>query len=171
MDIQDWYKVFGDGFDIDEAYDEMEKFFMSKNNMVQQAPYPEALQTLVDNIKYRPGWVFNLDHIDRGQGSVGLTLIVTSLGYDTYHPERGESYQVNHYFIVPAAGFNEPSWLIWIHKCLVEIETHECNEFLQIGDERPFAPHHGPGWDPYATFIHGEDIDRRTNFRGEVQDS
>lgn len=142
-----------------------------ERTLTQEAPYPVILDNLVAKLSYRPGWRFWLTDADRGQGSKGLTFVIQSLGYDTYDPDAGEHYRVNHYFIVPAASYNEPSWLIWIRDCLVQVETHECNEFLQVDGKRPFAPHHGPGWDPYATFIHGEDIDRRTNFKGEVQES
>lgn len=137
--------------------------------MKQTADYPVVLESLVKRLSYRPGWKFGLKDIDRGQGSRGLTFCVTSVGYDTYNPHRGETYRVLHYFIVPAAGYNEQSWMIWLLDCLKKVEEHECNEFFQIDGERPFAPHHGPGNDPYVTFIHGEDIDRRTTFRGEVQ--
>lgn len=34
--------------------------------------------------------------------------------------------------------------------------------------ERPFAPNHGPGRDPYTIVEYADDVDRRTSFRGEV---
>lgn len=134
--------------------------------MRQEAPYPVILEQLVDELAYRPGWRFNLQDIDRGQGSKGLTFIVVSLGYDTYNPERGESYRVQHYFPVPPAAFNEASWRRWILDRLLELERHEAAEFLQIAGDRPYAPHHGPGNDPYVIFDHADPDDVRVRFDG-----
>jgi hypothetical protein len=135
----------------------------------QTAPFPDALRRLVANLRYRPGWAFSLGSVDRGQGSAGLTFVVTSLGYDTYNPERGETYRVRHYFPVPPAAYNERSWRRWLLDRLVEVERHEACEFFQIDGERPYAPQHGPGNDPYIVFEQGSDVERRTTSRGEVQ--
>lgn len=137
--------------------------------MRQTAPYPTTLAKLVEQLAYRPGWTFALQETDRGQGSEGLTFVITSLGYNSYHPDRGETYRVFHYFPVPPAAYNEQSWRRWLLDRLIEVETHEACEFFQIAGERPYAPHHGPGNDPYIVFEHGTDLDRRTSFRGEVK--
>lgn len=139
--------------------------------MRQVAAFPEILASLVDRLTYRPGWTFRLEDIDRGQGSEGLTLIVTSRGYDTYHPDRGETYRVLHYFPVPPAAYDERSWRRWIFERLLELERHEAAEFFQVDGDRPYAPHHGPGNDPYIIFEHGTDEDVRTSFRGAVKPS
>ena len=137
----------------------------------QVAPYPEALAELIENMRYRPGWLFHLEHVNRGQGSEGLTLSVTSLGYDTYHPERGETYRVIHYFPVPPAAFDKRAWERWLLDCLIEIETHECCEFFRFEEEdvgrRPFAPNHGPGRNPYSILEVGRIEDAETSFKGE----
>lgn len=138
------------------------------DELIQRAPYPDALKALVDQLGYRPGWRFSLEHLDRGQGSEGLTLKVLSLGYDSYHPDLGEAYRVWHYMPVPPAAYDERSWRRWLLDQLLLIERHEACEFFQIGDERPYAPHHGPGNDPYIIFDHGTDKDVRTSFRGEL---
>jgi len=137
--------------------------------MRQVAPDPEILHELVSKLEYRPGWTVELKDIDRGQGSEGLTFIVTSLGYNSYHPERGETYRVYHYFPVPPAAFNEQSWRRWLLERFIELETHEACEFFQIGGERPYAPHHGHGQDPYVIFEMGTDEEARTSFRNEVK--
>lgn len=143
--------------------------------MAQAAPFPEPLRYLVDRLSYRPGWTFRLAHIDRGQGSEGLTLVITTCGYDSYHPDHGENYRVNHYMPVPPASFNRRSWQNWLFEQLLLVEKHECMEFFAIFDEdatgltvRPFAPAHGPGNDPYLVLMYGLDEDRRTSFRGEL---
>lgn len=141
---------------------------MTDETMTQQAPYPHVLKELVDAMEYRPNWEFSLEHVDRGQGSAGLTLKVLTAGLNTYHPERGETYRVWHYMPVPPAAYDRRSWQRWLLEQLLLIERHETCEFFQIAGERPYAPHHGPGNDPYIVFDHGSDEDVRTSFRGEV---
>lgn len=139
--------------------------------MEQVAPFPELLGDLVDRLSYRPGWRFSLEDIDRGQGSVGLTFSVYTVGYDTYNIEQGQNYRVVHYFPVPPAAFNRQSWQRWIFERLLEVERHEAAEFFQIDGQRPYAPHHGPGNDPYIIFEHGSDDDARVRFDGTAADT
>jgi hypothetical protein len=137
--------------------------------MTQTAPYPTELADLVENLTYRPSWRFTLEHKDRGQGSQGLTLCIFTKGYDSYHPERGQNYGVVHYMPVPPAAFDRRSWQRWLFEQLVLVERHEAMEFFQVDGERPYAPNHGPGRDPYVVHEYGVDEDRRTSFRGDVQ--
>jgi len=134
----------------------------------QAAPYPAELAALVAGLEYRPGWTFALEDLDRGQGSTGLTLVITTLGYDTYHPERGENYRVHHYMLVPPAAYNRASWRMWLFEQLLLVERHEAMEFFQVAGERPYAPNHGFGWDPYLVTETATDADRRTSFRNEL---
>lgn len=144
---------------------------MTDEHMEQRAPWPTGLANLVRTATYRPGWYLKLEDLDRGQGSKGLTFCVYTVGYDTYNVDAGQNYRVVHYFPVPAASFNDESWKRWILDRLIEVETHEACEFLQLDGTRPFAPHHGPGWDPYIVLHHGSDVDARTDFRGDVQET
>lgn len=137
----------------------------------QVAPWPQTLDDLVAETTYRPGWHLALEELERDPGSSGLTLCIYTKGFDTYNVDQGETYRVLHQFPVPPATYNEESWKRWILDCLLKVETHECCEFLQIKGTRPFAPHHGPGWDPYIILHHGSDVDARTDFRGDVQDT
>lgn len=136
--------------------------------MRQEAPFPTELANLVSNCEYRPGWRFVLGDIDRGQGSKGLTLDIITLGYDSYHPERGQHYSVHHYMPVPPAAYDRRSWQRWLFEQILLVERHEAMEFFAIAGIRPYAPHHGPGNDPYIVFEHGTDLDVRTRFTGEV---
>lgn len=136
--------------------------------MRQEAPYPHELADLVSKLAYRPGWKFTLDDADRGQGSKGLTLIITTKGFDSYHPDRGDGYRVNHYMLVPPAAYDRRSWENWLFEQLLLVEKHECMEFFTIAGEHPRAPAHGPGNDPYLVLTYGDDADRRTSFRGEL---
>jgi hypothetical protein len=143
--------------------------------MRQEAPYPAALAHLVSCLSYRPGWTFKLAHLDRGQGSAGLTMIITTLGYDTNHPDQGETYRVNHYMLVPPAAYDVRSWQRWLLDQLLLVERHEAMEFFKIHDSpgsehavKPYAPSHGPGSDPYLIRELGTDLDQRTSFTGAV---
>jgi hypothetical protein len=129
------------------------------------APYPDALHDIVEKLEYRKGYHFELEHLDRGQGSEGLTFKVLSDQFDTYNPES--RLRVWHFFPVPAAAYNRQSWLRWVLDRLVEIETHEACEFMVVDGQRPFAPNHGPGWDPYTIRELNDPEAAETSFRGE----
>lgn len=141
---------------------------MTVSAMRQEAPWPTELADLVERVAYRPGWRATLSHLDRGQGSEGLTLDIITKGYDSYHPERGENYRVHHYMPVPPAAYNRRSWTRWLFEQFLLVERHEAMEFFAVDGERPYAPHHGPGNDPYIIFEHGTELDVRTSFRGTV---
>jgi hypothetical protein len=136
--------------------------------MRQLAPSPDALIALVDQAGYRPGWTVKLEDINRGQGSQGLTLVITTHGYNSVHPERGETYRVLHYMPVPPASYDERSWRRWLLDQFLLVERHEACEFFTIAGDRPYAPSHGPGNDPYLIREVGTDEDRRMSFRGNL---
>lgn len=137
------------------------------SDMRQTAPYPELLASLVNRCTYRRGWRVELRDMDRDQGSIGLTLIITTNTVNSYNHD--EPMRVNHLFIVPAAAYDERSWRRWLFERFVDVETHEAMEFFTIDLDKPFAPSHGPGNDPYLVREIGTDTDRRTSFRGEVK--
>lgn len=133
-----------------------------------EAPFPAELEEIVAGLRYRPGWRFELEHLDRGQGSEGLTFKVLSDQVDTYDPDR--KLRVWHFFPVPPAAYNSQSWYRWVLDRLVEIETHEACEFMVVNGKRPFAPNHGPGWDPYAIRELNTAEAAETSFRGDRDD-
>lgn len=138
----------------------------------QTAPFPVILADLVKNCKYRPGWrVYLYENLDRGQDSEGTTLVITTLGQDSYNLSHGQygDYRVNHYMPVPPAAYDRRSWQRWLFEQFLLVERHECMEFFMIDKKRPYAPHHGPGNDCYNVFDHGEAIDTRTMYTGEVK--
>jgi hypothetical protein len=146
--------------------------------LVQEAPYPEVLETLVGKLRYKAGWRFWLAGLDRGQGSKGLTLVINITGPDSYHPERQIS--VNHYMLVPPAAYDGRSWRRWLFDQILLVERHEAMEFFALittsdidgfkyDPVRPYAPSHGPGNDPYLIREVGTEKDQRTSFRGDVK--
>lgn len=142
--------------------------------MQQYAPDPVELFDLVEHLEYRPGWWVSLLDIERdpadthGEAAGGLTLRITTLGYDSYNTKDGENYRVHHYRIVPAATYNRDSWRRWLFDQFLDVEKHETMEFFKISGERPFPPTHGPGDDPYTVHQLASATQVATNFRGEV---
>lgn len=133
----------------------------------QEACWPDALERLVAGCTYRPGWTVELvGDYDRGQGSQGTTLVITTDTVNSYRP--AQPIHVNHLFIVPAAAYDERSWQRWLFECFHQVEFHEAMEFFTIDGNKPYAPSHGPGNDPYLIREVGTDEDVRTSFRGEV---
>jgi hypothetical protein len=142
---------------------------MSDQTNTQVAPFPDELQRLVATCKLNPEWRVYLSDFERDEGCSGLTLIIQTMDYNTYHPERGRTYGVNHYFPVPPATYDRRSWRAWLFKRYQDVVLHEACEFFQINGERPYAPSHGPGNDPYLIREVGTDEDRRTSFRGMLR--
>lgn len=135
--------------------------------MRQEAPYPYVLAELVEALVYKPKWRFTLEDLDRGQGSQGLTLCILITTMDSYNHERQRS--VMHYMLVPPAAYDVRSWRRWLFEQILLVERHEAAEFFTIDGTKPYAPHHGPGNDPYIVFDHGTDEDVRTSYKGEVK--
>jgi hypothetical protein len=135
--------------------------------MHQQAEYPETLDWLVENLTYKENWDFELDPaLERGQGSTGHTLVITILTPNSYNPK--EMRRVAHLFPVPPAAYDERSWRRWLFEQIHLVELHEAMEFYTIDGEKPYAPSHGPGNDPYMLREVGTVRDQRTSFRGKV---
>lgn len=147
--------------------------------MLQVAPYPVHLKALVDNCTYREGWRVRLyddyprdfkpdDHDRIEPIGRGMTLVITTDTVNSYRQE--ERVHVGHLFIVPAATYNYDSWRRWLFDCYAAVELHECMEFFTIDGEKPFAPLHGPGDNPYIVHQEASDLQRRTSFRGMVNE-
>lgn len=132
---------------------------------VNEAPYPHELQDLVEALHYKDRWVVTLNAVDRGQGSVGLTLCILITTPDSYDPERLRS--VMHYMPVPPAAYDRRSWCRWLLDQIIAVETHEACEFFRVGESRPFAPNHGPGRNPYSILELSTPEDVATSYRGE----
>jgi hypothetical protein len=142
---------------------------MADLTMSQVAPHPAILEKLIKNLHYKEGWQFILEDCDRGQGSKGLTLIIRITCPDSYYPDPGHDRYISvlHYMIVPPAAYDERSWTRWLFDQVLLVEQHEACEFFIIDNKRPYAPHHGPGNNPYTIFDHGTQEDAQTTFQGK----
>ena len=160
--------------------------------MSQHAPYPQELAILVSQLRYKTaeGWRIWLDgDLQRDKPgrhtgeSRGMTLVVQRCGPDTYNPES--TLAVNHYFPVPPATYDRRSWQRWLFDQVSLVELHEQMEnFILEWDEpassrlngpdtarhaeRPYAPSHGPGQNPYLITELSTETERRTSFTGEL---
>lgn len=60
-------------------------------------------------------------------------------------------YIVDHYHPAPSGvTYNEKTWRRWVYDQCLRTMNHEIGEALVFNGERPFAPMHGPGEDPYT---------------------
>lgn len=133
---------------------------------VNEAPWPDDLEMIVATLRYKPDWSFSLGDVDRGQGSKGLTLSILIVTPDSY--DHSSRRRVVHYMPVPPAAYDFRSWRRWVFNQIGLVEDHERAEFFELDGDKPYAPSHGPGNDPYMIREVGTDVDRRTSFRGEV---
>lgn len=122
----------------------------------QVAPDPQPLRDIIDGLDYKDGWEFSIvDDLDRGQGSEGMTLVIRVATPDSY-ANRGVIH-VAHYHPVPPAGYNVHAWRRrWLLERIIETEVHEACEFFTVDGDKPFAPHHGPGSNPYTIHDRGK---------------
>jgi hypothetical protein len=138
--------------------------------ITQTADYPHVLHDLVKRCEYRPGWSAELVVLnDRQDGGSGLTLVITSYGLDTYDESR--ELLLGHQFQVPAANYTEQVWRKWLFERFLDCEIHECAEFFQIDGERPYAPHHGPGHNPYFIYEYADESAARMRADGGLNAS
>jgi hypothetical protein len=124
----------------------------------------DVLRDLVAEVRCKPGWSFR---IDPGIGAECLVIAVT--GPDAAAPD--DEITVRHFFPVPFASYNRNTWRRWLFERCRGVENHELGEWFRDGNERPFAPTHGPGEDPYVVHEYREDVDRRTAQDGSVRPS
>jgi hypothetical protein len=120
----------------------------------------EVLRALVAAARCKPGWTFRLVDED---GALRLVISVTGPN----SRERG-NITVRHFHPVPAATYNMKTWRRWLFEQCRRVENHELGEFFRIGDERPFAPLHGPGEDPYTVHEFRGVVDALTTQDGSI---
>lgn len=128
---------------------------MSKNSF-------DVLAKVVGEAKCFPNWSFRL-HDEDG----ALRLVIRIQGHDNYHPDR--PWTVDHFHPVPVTTYNEASWRRWLFEQCRRTMNHEIGEALQFDGERPFAPMHGPGEDPYTTHEIRPEIDALTTQDGSLR--
>lgn len=125
----------------------------------------DVLKALVERVSCKPGWTFRLDKVVNVDHKVFVIRV-----YDAPDSRRtGHTVTIDHHFPVPEATYNEKTWRRWIFECCRKVEDHELGEWFIDGAERPFAPLHGPGEDPYTVHEFREVVAAHTNQRGDVE--
>ncbi len=127
----------------------------------------DVLADLVPRARCKPGWSFEFTKAIESDGSLVLRLIISVRGLDS-RAEGEHELTIRHYFPVPDATFNMKSWRRWLFEMCRKVENHELGEWFRIDDERPFSPCHAPGEDPYTVHEYRDEVDARTNQRGDV---
>lgn len=95
---------------------------------------------LAATLSYKPGWTFKVAGPDRA------FLCVYATTPDSLNPSRERCTQ--HMFRIPDVG-TPREFYRWAFDCLLLCELHEAGEFFQVGDRRPFFPHHQDEGSPY----------------------
>lgn len=93
----------------------------------------------MSGLAYKPGWTFKV------AGPLGRYLCVFARTPDSLQPDRERTTQ--HQFEIPELA-DERDFARWVFARLLDVERHECAEFLQVAGRRPFFPGH-EGQDPY----------------------
>jgi hypothetical protein len=121
----------------------------------------EILKSVVEHTTCKPGWTFRFTDDEEG-----LRLVIHVPGLNSRDP--GCQILIHHFFPVPLTTWNEKSWRRWIFECCRRVENHELGEWFVVNGERPFAPLHGPGCDPYTIREVATDEEARTDQRGNI---
>jgi hypothetical protein len=129
---------------------------MSKNTF-------EILRSVVDRATCKPGWEFGLSDDDEGP-----RLVIHVPGENARAP--GTPLRIAHYFPAPTTTWNEKSWRRWVFECCRKVEDHELGEWFLIDGERPFAPCHSPGFDPYTVRELSTEVEVNTDQAGTYRD-
>lgn len=122
----------------------------------------DVLGDLVSRVRCKPGWDFKLVDEDGA-----MRLVITVRGRDSYDEDLPMN--VRHFLPVPTTTYNERSWRRWVFEQCRRVENHELGEWFRIGDERPFAPLHGPGEDPYTVHEFRDEADALTTQDGSMR--
>jgi hypothetical protein len=126
----------------------------SMRTLTQSAPWPVELEEIVAGLTYKRGYDVVLEDVLRDEGrSRGLTLIIRATNPNSYAPD--EQRRVAHFFAVPPSTYDRRAWQRWVLDRLLDVEAHEVCEFFQVDGERPYAPDHGHGRDPYVIVERG----------------
>lgn len=119
-----------------------------RNRQVGPDDAADILAALVPRIAYKPGWTFELQELDRGQGCMGLTLCIGATVPDS--TRHGATTSVYHLMPVLPAAYNHNAWMRWIFEQIQMVEQHESMEHYKVDGQAPYFADHGPGHNPYA---------------------
>ena len=98
----------------------------------QRAPYPQELLRLLGEVIWPEGWTGSLEHLSRGQGTEGLTLVIELTRTRNSHikppGDPREYITVHHLFPVLPASYRYAEWRRWLFARILDVHTHEAAE-------------------------------------------
>lgn len=158
---------------------------MPERRIVQDAPWPDDLEWLIEHVRYREGWTFHLfpdstrdaERYDEngwpiGRIAGGTTVEIVLRGPNSYNDKSISS--TRFIFPVPAATFKRAAWRRWLFERIGEVELHERMEWFRFTGkterhlEVPYAPLHGPGENPYTVHEYATEGQRAVSFKGDL---
>ncbi len=120
------------------------------------------LRALVAEVQGPKAWSFRIADEDGA-----LWLVITIEGHNNYAPKQ--PFIVSHFHPVPITTYNKKTWRRWIFEQCRRTMNHELGETVRWGEDRPFAPLHGPGEDPYTVHEFRDEVDARTIQDGSIR--
>jgi len=102
----------------------------------------ESLAGFVASIAYKPGWRFKLS----GPGGRWLCVYAHTINSQAQASTR----LTQHQFELPDPLPEHRELCRWVLDRFVDIERHECGEFLTFDGFAPFFPYHQDEGSPYA---------------------
>jgi hypothetical protein len=126
----------------------------------------DILRKVVSEAKCKPGWTFRIVDSDDEGKYIELHIRMEN---DVDNYDHSRPFAPYHVHPVPYATYNEASWRRWLFEQCLRSMNHEIGEALNFNGERPFAPLHGPGEDPYTRHEFRPEIDFLTTQNGSIR--
>lgn len=96
------------------------------------------LKQLVDSIAYRPHDRFELEYdLDHDY----MRLVITRKVPDSRDPEAMVVLNFHNTLPTQMEGWTEDRAKDWIRECIMNLERHECDEYLAFDGVKPYHPH------------------------------
>ena len=93
------------------------------------------VEILLTELTYKDGWSFA---VDVSSFTGGKTLLIE---VNTFDPRTRKPIMVLHPRPVPDTDYPAGFWVRWLFEQIKDVETHECAEWFQLGEDYPFFPH------------------------------
>ncbi len=122
----------------------------------------DVLETALQTITYKDGSRFALNRDDESNWA---RLDFFMHLPNAFRDDRADRY-TRFEFLVPIATYDQENWTRWVFVCIKGVEIHEICEWFRVNGERPYAPHHGNGEDPYVEW-HPSDPERAAKSPGD----
>lgn len=95
-------------------------------------------ESLVAEISYKPGWKLRARE---DYYNAGFELVVMCKQPDRESHEPVQLASRNVIFYSTIEDMDEHAVLMWVRRCLHNMEMHEADEWINFRGERPFDPH------------------------------